>query len=338
MDFQANAAPPVRSEQSARQGAGDPVFRNPDATPRVSIGIPVYNGEAFLEETLRSVAGQTWQDYEVILSDNASTDGTREICRAHAARDSRIRYHRNETNIGGDRNWNRCFELARGEYFIGVGYDDLLHPEYLARTVAMLERDSTAVFCHSRAHRIDGAGRVTSSYAAQSFSTSPRPSDRFYDAIRPATGVVLCLGLIRSSALRKTPLLRPHPFSDSFLQAEMALRGRFIEVPEFLFSRRFHESHTSIYDRGAWCTPEDPTRLLLPHWRRLGEYVRAVARVPMPAAERVRSLRMIARYSREAHIEKNLFRDLKMGARFVLRRSSIGPRLEKLARRGGSAR
>jgi glycosyltransferase involved in cell wall biosynthesis len=307
-------------------------------TPRVTIGLPVYQGERFLEETLDAIASQTIRDYELVICDNASTDRTREISEARAARDPRIRYVRNPANIGGDRNWNRCFELARGEYFIGVGYDDLLHPEYLERTVAKLEEDPAAVFCHTRAHRIDEAGRVTSDYAPQTFSTSPRPSERFYDAIRPVTGVVLCLGLIRSSALRKTPLLRPHPFSDSFLQAEMALRGRFLEVPEFLFSRRFHERLTSIYDRGAWCTPEDRTRILLPHWRRLGEYARVVARVPMPAGERARCFRMIGRYAREARVGRQLFRDVKMAARNAVLGSPIGPRVETLVRRRGSGR
>ncbi|MET0618632.1 MAG: glycosyltransferase family A protein, partial [Thermoanaerobaculia bacterium] len=117
----------------------------------MSIGLPVYNGEDYLEEALDSIAAQTYRDYEVVISDNASTDRTAEICERYAARDSRIRIVRNPSNIGGDRNYYRCFELSRGKYFLGTAHDDRFDPKYLERVLAVLEADPEAVFCHSRA-------------------------------------------------------------------------------------------------------------------------------------------------------------------------------------------
>ena len=96
--------------------------------PRVSVGIPVFNGERFLAETIESILAQTFKDFEIVISDNASTDRTEEICRSYAARDPRIRYNRNDTNRGAAWNHNRVFELARGEYFKWQSHDDFCAP------------------------------------------------------------------------------------------------------------------------------------------------------------------------------------------------------------------
>ena len=99
--------------------------------PRVSIGMPVYNGEKYLEEAIQSILAQTYSDFELVISDNASTDKTQEICLEYAARDSRVRYHRNEKNLGAAPNYNRTFELSTGQYFKWADYDDLLAEEFL---------------------------------------------------------------------------------------------------------------------------------------------------------------------------------------------------------------
>src|SRR5262245_31410059 len=120
-----------------------------DRRPRVSIGVPVYNGERYLRECIDSILGQTFRDFELILSDNASTDATRTICEAYATRDPRVRYYRNEQNLGACRNFNRCVELARGDYFLWAAHDDAIAPEYLARCVEALDRDPSVVLSHS---------------------------------------------------------------------------------------------------------------------------------------------------------------------------------------------
>ena len=112
--------------------------------PRVTLGVPVFNGGPFLPETLDSLLNQTFSDLEVVISDNASTDRTEEICRAYAARDPRVRYYRNDVNRGAAWNHNRVFELARGEFFKWSAADDLCAPEFLTLCVAALDRDPAA--------------------------------------------------------------------------------------------------------------------------------------------------------------------------------------------------
>src|SRR5919112_5909956 len=103
------------------------------ARPRVTIGLPVYNGERFLEQALDGLLAQTFTDFELIISDNASTDRTPEICQAYAARDSRIRYVRQPENIGAGPNHNILVPMARGEYFKWASHDDLYDPDLVAK-------------------------------------------------------------------------------------------------------------------------------------------------------------------------------------------------------------
>ena len=118
------------------------------APPRVSIGLPVFNGERYLARAIESVLGQDFRDLELIVCDNASTDRTPEICAAYARRDARVRYFRNPRNLGAGPNYDRCFRLARGEYFKWAAHDDRLAPDYLSRTVAALDAAPEAVPGH----------------------------------------------------------------------------------------------------------------------------------------------------------------------------------------------
>src|SRR3972149_8539793 len=92
--------------------------------PRVSVGLPVFNGEQFLRQALDSVLAQTYPGFELIISDNASTDRTQDICEAYATRDKRIQYYRQSKNVGGGRNYNFVFEVSNGEYFKWLAHDD----------------------------------------------------------------------------------------------------------------------------------------------------------------------------------------------------------------------
>src|SRR3982751_6015938 len=126
--------------------------------PRVSIGMPVFNAQRYLREAIESLLGQTMGDFELILSDNASTDSTAEICQAFVCRDSRVKYFRNETNLGVVANFNLAFTRARGRLFKWAAYDDLHAPEYLERCAAVLDREPGVGICHSLTRSIDGAG------------------------------------------------------------------------------------------------------------------------------------------------------------------------------------
>lgn len=112
-----------------------------DVAPRVSIGLPVYNGQQYLRQALDSLLAQTFHTFEVIISDNASNDATPEICRDYAACDPRIRYVRHDVNRGAAWNFNYVFGLARGVYFKWHAHDDMLEPTFLEQCVTILDHD-----------------------------------------------------------------------------------------------------------------------------------------------------------------------------------------------------
>lgn len=107
--------------------------------PKVSILIPVFNRKDFIAECIQSALDQTYTDFEVVVVDNASDDGTWAICQEFAGKDQRVRIFRNETNLGPVRNWLVCVEKARGEYTKILWSDDLIQPAYLSKLLPYLD-------------------------------------------------------------------------------------------------------------------------------------------------------------------------------------------------------
>src|SRR6266567_2589360 len=134
------------------------------SAPLLSIGLFVFNGERFLGETLDSILNQTFTDFELIISDNASTDRTAEISQAYARRDSRIRYYRGEKNMGPGWNVRRVYELATGKYFKWAAADDLMEPDLLRRCVEVLESDPECVVAYARTMQVDENGTFIANY------------------------------------------------------------------------------------------------------------------------------------------------------------------------------
>jgi glycosyltransferase involved in cell wall biosynthesis len=285
-------------------------------TPRVSIGLPVYNGERYLALALDALLAQTFTDFELIISDNASTDATPVICAQYAARDRRIRYSRNRVNIGGAPNFGRVFQLATGEYFMWAAHDDLEAPTYVQRCVEVLARDPTVVLCCARVRVIDADGAVIEDDATRLPRIgSPHPHERFGDLVRWDYKCYELLGLIRASVLRMTPLIAAYIASDCALRAELGLRGRFYEIPEHLLFNRDHaERSTRVlaqhHMRGAWFAPTLAGKRVWPHWRILIEYVRCIRRVPLSHSERLRCYWEVTRWLRVPRNLKWLAADL----------------------------
>src|SRR5712691_1090037 len=149
------------------------------STPLLSIGLFVYNGERFLEEVLHSILSQTFTDFELIISDNASTDRTGELAQAYAKRDDRIRYYRNEKNMGAGWNVRRVYELATGKYFKWAAADDLLEPDLLRRCVEILESDPDCVVAYARTKEVDENGTFIKNYITPMKTDSSDPVERF---------------------------------------------------------------------------------------------------------------------------------------------------------------
>ncbi|OKH23045.1 hypothetical protein NIES593_11345 [Hydrococcus rivularis NIES-593] len=279
--------------------------------PRVSMGIPVYNGENFLREVLDSLLAQTFEDFELIISDNASSDRTEEICRSYAAKDKRIRYHRQEINRGPAWNFNRVFELAQGEYFKWVAHDDIYAPEFLAKCVEVLDRDDSVVLCYAKTKFIDSEGKILKEYDYQIATDSPQPAERYRSLVlvnHRKHAAVEIFGLIRSDALKKTPLLGYYARGDSVLLVRLSLLGRFYEIPEYLFFNRDH-SQRSVKEKQVqiargrtivakflgmgplppteWFDPSRKGKIDFPEWRLFYEYFISVKSFPLAVKEQI---------------------------------------------------
>jgi len=230
--------------------------------PRVSIGVPVYNGERFLEETLESLLGQTYTDFEVLISDNASTDSTPAICERYAATDSRVRYSRSETNLGADGNFRRVVGLAEAPYFKLANADDLCSSELLQSCVDVLDRDLGVVLCFGRTKLIDAAGKDIRPYEDDLHLRSENVVERFARVISRIRMTNALQGVTRTAILKNLiPRFGGYDGADFVLLAAMALHGQFHEIPRRLFFRRMHEtSFTAMTDHEEKQRYIDPTR------------------------------------------------------------------------------
>ncbi len=214
-------------------------------TPAISVGMPVYNGEKYIAKSIESILNQTFGDFELLISDNASTDHTESICREYAKKDERISYFRNEKNVGAGPNYNILFGKARAPYFRWHNADDLITPDAHKLCLQTLEQNPQAVLCYGKTKIIDGAGNHLSDYDDNLHITDSAIYDRFvkFNSIVGMTNAIY--GLMRSDALRKTRLFGNFMASDTVFMGELIMYGTFIEIPEQLFFRRMHEDAMS---------------------------------------------------------------------------------------------
>lgn len=290
-------------------------------SPCVSVGLAVYNGENYIREAIDSILNQTFKDFELIISDNASTDRTAEICQAYAAKDSRIRYSRVDRNRGAAWNQSRVMELAQGKYFMLQAHDDLRAINYLEKTVAVLEADPDVVLCHSWTRKIDDRSEfLEDHYSGQIASTATGLKRQIQRLATPFIGdgkmrldstsahvrfrSMVCtynycyqiFGLMRTSALRKTELWGNYNHADNVLLSHLILMGRFHEVPENLFlSRRHAEQSEMIFQSGKkqksreyaiWWDPDNADRIVIPRWKTFCEYAKVIRNTPISLGDK----------------------------------------------------
>ena len=272
--------------------------------PRVSIGIPVYNGERYISDTIDSIQAQTFRDFELIISDNASTDGTAAICRRYAASDARIRYFRNERNVGAAKNFNRLVVCARGEYFKWAASDNLIEPTFLERCVELLDARPDAVVAYTRCKQINEFDGTIRTIDTDRDLESADVFDRLRSLFLQVIGMQDTIwGLVRAGVLQKTRLIRSFVGADDCLLIELILQGPWVEVPEHLLVLRIHPGGYHAIDReGAWWKqgevhfkdfmhirvegvkqarwydPENTASIYFPYWRRLREYSMLIVR------------------------------------------------------------
>ncbi|MGD6740479.1 glycosyltransferase family 2 protein [Streptomyces sp. BH106] len=263
------------------------------AHPRLSIGLPVYNGEEYLAESLDALLGQTYEDFELVITDNASTDGTEDICRDYAAKDARIRYIRLPRNIGAAPNHNYVFTQCHGELFKWASHDDLYARDLLRRCVQALDEHPDVILAHADQAVIDEDGKVKVPYAYTLNTDSPRAPARFRSMLFEPGGDDF-YGVIRADVLRKVKPHDSYHHADRTFVAEIGLHGPFYQVPELLYFRRDHPTRAERANpsKRSRCVNLDPRRAgpLHPTPRLLAEYVlgfvSAIRRAPLSSAER----------------------------------------------------
>jgi len=205
--------------------------------PTVSIGLPVYNGAEFLRQTLDNLLEQEYEDFELIIADNASTDETEQIAREYAARDPRIRYDRAAENHDAQWNFNRVCRMAAGEYFMWASCHDRWHPRFIAGFVDIMQRDESVVLCFSQAAEIDNDNRRIGPLRGKLDTRGMDRASRYRKVVHGICCYAI-YGLFRTDAIRRVLPAKPALGPDALALAELSFLGAFAFVPEELFFLR----------------------------------------------------------------------------------------------------
>ena len=275
---------------------------------------------------------QTFTDFEIIVSDNESTDGTAAIGQEFAARDPRVRYIRQSQNIGVSANFDFVFHEARAPLFVWHSHDDLRTADWLEHAVAAMDANPDAALGISESWKIDVDGNRTRPFDILPDLFAPSAEDRFRASLRQMP-VPLTYSISRSEALRKTCLMEPYLGNDWSLNAALAVQGRFVRIDEGIYFFRIHpNSFTSRYatrkwwqrlDFEGWFAPDRAGRVVFPAWRRLRSYLRSARTAPLPLSTRLRLHATLLRtylLDEGGYLIKQLFKDLVVAGRVLFRR------------------
>lgn len=269
--------------------------------PIISVGMPVFNGEQYIAQAIKTVLDQTMGNFELIISDNASTDQTESICRKFAAQDDRIRYIRNSCNIGAARNYNQLFQQSVGKYFRWLNADDLCSPMTHEKCLAVMEAHPDAAMCYGKTDIINADGGLLEHYEDRLDLQQKSVTERFFKFWEVVGLTNAIYGLMRRSALEKTSLMGngTFPAADINLMAELIMHGKFIEIPDTLFFRRMHEMASS-WDRSNQSVQQQfwggaNSRFVMPTFRKEYSLWKAINSAPTSLSQRLRMKKYILR-------------------------------------------
>jgi glycosyltransferase involved in cell wall biosynthesis len=294
-------------------------------SPKVGIGLPVYNGAEFLAAAIDSLLAQSFEDFELTNSDNGSNDTTEEICREFACCDSRIRYLRYSENRGAYWNFNNVCRASRGEYFRWAAHDDLCDVDLLQHCVKVLDDDETVVwtqgtqvFVGPDGDRLSPDGKLVT---LKERCRSSKPRIRFEEVLLGGSCSLDIFALMRRETLQRTRLLLPYYGSEKVLLGEMSLSGRHFQIPDARFLQRVHP-HTSgnlktAAEQQKWCDPKRATRFASPRLRLLRGHVGSVMRHPLSPTDRFGCFLAISKYLLQ-------YRKWKKVAISILGRKGVG--------------
>ena len=260
--------------------------------PTVSIGLPVYNGQRYLEQAIDSILAQSFEDLELILADNASNDGTQEICERYVGQDERVRYFRHAENLGAAVNSNFVFEQSRGEYFKWAAHDDWLEPRYLEVCINRLKSDPSLALCHTASRLVDAEGAVFARAACDRPLLKPRSGQRF-KAVLHAYDFSVIWGVMPRSIVAQTVLMPRYPQSDQMFLGDLLMRGGLALEESELFNWRIHEGTyrqavlPNGWERWTWWDPTMKPFHMGQSWHHLICGTRIVGRAPIGIFEKI---------------------------------------------------
>jgi len=290
--------------------------------------MPVYNAAKWLRAAITSILDQTFGSLELVISDNASTDGSFEIAQSYAAQDERVRVYRNAVNVGVDNNYTLLVGYARGEYFKWASSNDLCDRTLVEKCVRILDARADVGLCAARTKLFVDSPEQGREYEMGLQTLDEDPLVRFRYVLEHVALNNAINGVIRMSVLRRTGLIRPHYASDITLLLEIALRSKIVELPEFLFFRRFEpESATVLQDAQKIQRSHFPTAgfgMRLQRWKRCWGYVSAVRRADLSLPQRLAGLAFVAKTWYWAL--PDLYADLREIAAATTRKASASDR------------
>lgn len=219
-------------------------------SPLVSVGMPVYNGDQYLEQALDSLLNQVYDNYQIIIVDNASTDRTFEIAKAYSFRSPKIKYHRNDQNIGAAANFNKAYALSEGDYFMWAAHDDWWAPSYISTCVDELERYPDSVLCYTDQLVKDGSREPTASHFRDVATSRMTVSQRYSSVCFRNWGLIY--SVIRRPVMRDLELFSNYALTEGVLVASLAMKGSFRHVPQLLFLKREGKAWTRQQKKVAY--------------------------------------------------------------------------------------
>ena len=269
------------------------------SAPTVSVGMPVFNSEKWISQSIDSILSQTYTNFELIIADNNSEDNTIEICNKFASQDKRIHIYKNNENIGAAKNFNKAFELSSGKYFKWASSNDLCAHTLLEKCTEILESREDVSLVVPKTQLIDNDGNVIDLCDEDMHLMDDISFDRFNKFLERIRLNNAEQGLIRSKILKETNLQSVYPNSDTVLMAEIAARGKVFQIQEYLLSRRQSSSSTTKFmtdnEVSKFYSPKK-NYISHPTLRTFFEYFLLTFKLPVDLREKMKFLYYSLRY------------------------------------------
>lgn len=295
------------------------------SAPRITVGLPVYNGQKYLEAAIESHLAQSFGDFELVISDNGSTDATGEICSRYARQDARVKYLRSPSNRGILWNHRRVLEPVDPStpYFRWAGADDILEPGLLAAMVEVLDTRPEIEAVMPATKNIDEEGTVIRTMERSLNLESPDVFERARQILLANYQHVIAYGLLRAPSLR-CMRTGPHYIGwDPVFIWELALRGPVFQLFEPALLRRFHRGSISrvktVKEMRKWVEPGTSAGMNFPHWAWAYERARSLLATPMNLGEKLRITMFLMRTT--LWQRQQLARDITQATRRALKLS-----------------